>query len=294
MDFSTQLWQLLIAGLSTGGIYALVAVGLNVIFKATDAINFAQGEWVMMGGMITATLVMLADTPLVLACLAAFAAVVVIGIVSERITIRPIKSPTTVVVTLVSIGLAISSKSLVMLTLGKRPMSYPPFSGETPIKIGDVAIHPQTFWILGVTAVFMIVVHYFFEHTRLGKSMRAAAADADAAELVGIDVRRATMWSFAIAAGAGAIAGIIVSPLTLTSYDHGTPMGFKGFSAAMLGGIGNLYGAVVGGLLLGALESLAGGFISTKFKDAVAFIVLLLVLFVRPTGLLGKPDNTRV
>ena len=294
MDFSTQLAQLLIAGLSTGGIYALVAVGFNVIFKATDAINFAQGEWVMMGGMITATLVMTAGSPLLLACIASFAAVVVIGIVSERLTIRPIKAPTPVLITMVSIGLAISSKSLVMLTLGKRPMSYPPFSGESAIKVGGVAIHPQTFWILGVTTLFMIAIHFFFERTRLGTAMRAAAADPDAAELVGIDVRRATMWSFAIAAGAGAIAGIIVSPLTLTSYDHGTFIGFKGFSAAMLGGIGNLYGAVIGGLLLGGLESLAGGFISTKFKDAVAFLVLLIVLFVRPAGLLGKPDSGRV
>ena len=285
---------MLIAGLSTGGIYALVAVGFNVIFKATDAINFAQGEWVMIGGVLTASLVMTAGSPILLACATAFAAVVVIGIVSERLTIRPIKSPTPVLITLVSIGLAIATKSLVMLTLGKRPMSYPAFSGDAAFKIGGAAIHPQTLWILGVTAAFMIAVHFFFERAKLGKAMRAAAADADAAELCGIDVRKATMWSFAIAAGAGAIAGIIVTPLTMTSYDHGTFIGFKGFSAAMLGGVGNLYGAVVGGLLLGILEALSGGFISTKFKDAMAFLVLLLVLFWRPAGLLGKPDQGRV
>ena len=294
MDFSVQLAQLLIAGISTGGIYALVAVGFNVIFKATDAINFAQGEWVMMGGMITAALVATWNAPLVFACLAACAAVIVIGMLSERITIRPIKAPTPVLITLISIGLAIASKSIVMLTLGKRPTGYPPFSGETAIRIGEVSIHPQTLWILGVTAVFMIAVHLFFERSRMGKSMRAAAADADAAELVGIDVRRATMVSFAIAAGAGAIAGIIVSPLTMTSYDHGTAMGFKGFAAAMLGGIGNLYGAVIGGLLLGVLEALGGGLISSKFKDAIAFLLLLGVLFIRPAGLFGKPDSGRV
>lgn len=294
MDSSVQIAQLVIAGLSTGGIYALVAVGFNVIFKATDAINFAQGEWVMMGGMITASLVATWNSPLAFACIAAFAAVVLIGVVSERITIRPIAAPTPVLITLVSIGLAIATKSIVMLTLGKRPMGYPPFSGETPVRLGEVSIHPQTFWILGVTAVFMVAVHLFFEKTRLGKSMRAAAADADAAELVGIDVRKATMYSFAIAAGAGAIAGIIVSPLTLTSYDHGTAMGFKGFAAAMLGGVGNLYGAVVGGLLLGVLEALGGGLLSSKFKDAIAFLVLLGVLFVRPAGILGKPETGRV
>ena len=294
MDLQAQLLQLVIAGLSTGGIYALVAVGFNVIFKATDAINFAQGEWVMMGGVIAATMVMAWQSPILLACIAAVAAVVLVGIISERLTIRPIRTPTPVLITLVSIGLAIATKALVMLTLGKRPMGYAPFSGDTPIQFGGAAIHPQTFWILGVTAAFMLAVHVLFEHTRLGKAMRAAAADPDAAELVGIDVRRATMWSFAIAAGAGAIAGVIVTPLTMTSYDHGTFIGFKGFSAAMLGGIGSLYGAVVGGLLLGVLESLAGGMISSKFKDAMAFVMLLLVLFVRPAGLLGKPDSGRV
>jgi branched-chain amino acid transport system permease protein len=294
MDLPTQVLQLLIAGLSTGGIYALVALGFNVIFKATDAINFAQGEWVMMGGMIAATLVMTAHSPVLLACVAAVAAVVVVGIVSERLTIRPLRTPTPVLITMVSIGLAIATKALVMLTLGKRPMGYAPFSGDTPIRLGGASIHPQTFWILGVTALFMIAVHLFFERSRLGTAMRAAAADPDAAELVGIDVRRATMWSFAIAAGAGALAGVIVTPLTLTSYDHGTFVGFKGFSAAMLGGIGSLFGAMLGGLLLGVLESLAGGLISSKFKDAMAFVVLLLVLFLRPAGILGKPDAGRV
>jgi branched-chain amino acid transport system permease protein len=294
MDGMTQFAQLLIAGLSTGSIYALVAVGFNVIFKATDAINFAQGEWVMLGGMTTATLVMTWHTPLALACIAAFGAVVVIGMLSERITIRPIAVPTPVLITLISIGLAIATKSVAMLTLGKTPMGYPPFSGEQALHFGGVSVHPQTFWIMGMTAIFMVAIHLFFERSRLGKAMRAAAADQDAAELVGINVRRMTMFSFAIAAGAGAIAGIIVSPLTMTSYDHGTAMGFKGFAAAMLGGIGNLYGAVIGGLLLGSLEALGAGLISSKFKDAISFIVLLGVLFLRPYGLLGKPEVNRL
>jgi branched-chain amino acid transport system permease protein len=294
MDAFSQTAQLLIAGLSTGSIYALVAVGFNIIFKATDAINFAQGEWVMLGGMVTATLVMTWHAPLILACIASLGAVVVIGMVSERITIRPIAVPTPVLITLISIGLAIATKSIAMLTLGKTPMGYAAFSGDQAVKFGDVSIHPQTFWIMGVTAAFMLAIHLFFERSRIGKAMRAAAADPDAAELVGINVRRMTMFSFAIAAGAGAIAGIIVSPLTMTSYDHGTAMGFKGFAAAMLGGIGNLYGAVAGGLILGVLEALGAGLISSKFKDAIAFVVLLGVLFVRPYGLFGKPEVNRL
>lgn len=294
MTVEDKLFQLLVAGISTGSIYVLVAVGFNVIFKSTDAINFAQGEWLMMGGMIAAFFYMSEQWPVWAACIAAIAAVALIGMVSERLTIYPMKQPTPILITLVSIGLAIASKGMVMIVLGKNPAGYPPFSGETPVMLGEVSIHPQTFWIVGIAGLFMLLAHLFFERTLLGKSMRAAAADRSAASLVGISSRRTVMWAFTIAAASGAIAGAIVTPLTFTEYDAGTFLGFKGFSAAMLGGIGNLYGAVAGGLVLGVLEALAGGYLSSQFKDAVAFLVLLLVLFVRPSGLLGRAQIERV
>lgn len=294
MGFEDKLFQLVLAGISTGSIYVLIAVGFNVIFKSTDAINFAQGEWLMMGGMIAAFFYMSEHWPVWAACVAAIGAVAVIGMLSERLTIFPMKQPTPILITLVSIGLAIATKGAVMIVLGKNPAGYPPFTGETPVMIGQVSIHPQTFWIIGIAAAFMVLAHLFFERTLLGKSMRASAADRSAAALVGISPRRSVMWAFTIAAASGAIAGAIVTPLTFTSYDAGTFLGFKGFSAAMLGGIGNLYGAVAGGVLLGVLEALAGGFLSSQFKDAVAFLVLLLVLFVRPSGILGRAEMQRV
>lgn len=294
MGVEEKLLQLVFAGISTGAIYALVAVGFNVIFKSTDAINFTQGEWVMMGGMIAATGVAAATFPIWLACLVAVVAVAMIGGISERLTVYPMRRPTPIMITLVTIGLAICSKSLVMLVIGKLPTGYKAFTGEAPIRIGGAAIHPQTFWIIGIAAAFMVGAHFFFERTTLGKAMRAAAADRQAAALVGISARRATMYAFVIAAAAGAIAGVIITPLTFMVYDNGTILGFKGFSAAMLGGLGNLYGAVVGGLTLGVIESLAGGYISSQYKDAVAFLVLLFVLFVRPSGIVGQRDITRV
>ena len=294
MGADEKLLQLLFAGISTGAIYALIAVGFNVIFKSTDAINFSQGEWVMMGGMIAATGVASLQAPIWLACLFAVLAVAVIGGISERLTVFPMRRPTPILITLVTIGLAICSKSLVMLVLGKLPTGYKPFTGEAPIKIGGAAIHPQTFWIIGIAAVFMLSAHFFFERTTLGKAMRAAAADRQAASLVGISARRATMYAFIIAAAAGAVAGVIITPLTFMVYDNGTMLGFKGFSAAMLGGLGNLYGAIVGGLTLGIIESLAGGYISSQYKDAVAFLVLLMVLFIRPSGMVGRRDVARV
>jgi branched-chain amino acid transport system permease protein len=288
-----QLPNLLLAGLSTGSVYALVALGFNVIFKSTGAINFAQGEWVMMGGMVAAA-GHAAQWPLGLAVLMAVVTVMVTGILSERVILRQLARPGPLVVTLVMIAIAICTKSLVMLVLGKNPASLPGFSGSAPIEWGGLRIHPQTLWIIGITCLVMVGAHAFFERSILGRAMRAVAAQPEAAALCGIDPRMAMALAFALAAATGALAGAIITPLTLTSFDYGTVLGFKGFSAAMLGGMGSLPGALVGGILLGSLESLAGGLISSHFKDAVAFLALLLTLFLRPAGVLGKGEVERV
>ena len=288
-----QIGNLLVSGLSTGSVYALVALGFNVVFKSTGAINFAQGEWVMMGGMVAAT-AYAAQLPLALAVLCALLVVVAIGLLSEWLVVRRLARPTPLSVTLILIAVAICSKSLVMLVLGKNPASLPGFSGSSPIEWLGLRIHPQTFWIIGITLAVMLATHWFFERTLLGRAMRAVAAQPEAAALCGIEPRLAMALSFALAAGVGALAGVIITPLTLTSFDHGTVLGFKGFSAAMLGGLGSLPGALAGGVLLGMLEALAGGLISSHFKDAVAFVALLLTLFWRPSGLLGRGAVERV
>jgi branched-chain amino acid transport system permease protein len=294
MDFSAKLLQLVASGVAMGAIYALVALGFNVIYKTTDAINFAQGEWVMVGGVLAAALIGAGALPFWFALVAAVGLVALIGIVSERLVVLPLRAPSPMLVTLLTIGLAIATKSLVMLVFGKSPNGYPAFSGETPIRLAGASIHPQTVWILGITAAVMVAIHLFFEKTLLGRALRAAAADRDAARLVGVNVPRMVMWSFGLAALVGAVAGVVITPLIFTDYNAGTTLGFKGFSAAMLGGIGSLYGAVAGGLLLGILEALSGGLVSSQFKDATAFCILLLVLFVRPSGLFGQAVATRV
>ncbi|MGE3924802.1 MAG: branched-chain amino acid ABC transporter permease [Lautropia sp.] len=291
---STEIAQLIVAGLGTGAIYGLIALGFNVIFKATDALNFAQGEWVMMGGMVAATLYATGRFPLAVACVAALVCVTLFGLASDLLVMRRIRRPTPLLITLVSIGLAICTKSLVMLVLGKNPAGLPTFSGEKPLRFGDLSLQPQTLWIVAIAALVMVAAHLFFSRTVLGKSMRAAAAQPEAAALVGIDPRTSMLVSFGIAAAVGAIAGIIITPLTLTSFDHGTVLGFKGFSAAMLGGLGSLPGAIVGGLVLGVLEALGSGLVSSALKDGVAFLVLLTVLFLRPEGLLGRARIERV
>ena len=258
------------------------------MFKSTDAINFAQGEWVMAGGMIAAFLHQQAALSLILLVPLAVVCVGVIGLLSDRLAVYPLAQPTPMLVTLVTIGVAIATKALVMLVIGKTPMSLPSFSGAEPIPIAGATIHPQALWIVGMMFAVMIAVHLFFERTLTGKAMQAAAADRDAAAIVGINVSRTVMWAMALAAIVGAIAGIIITPITLTSFNAGTVLGFKGFSAAMLGGLGSLPGALVGGLALGLLESFSAAFISSQYKDAVAFLVLLFLLFFKPAGLLGR------
>ena len=290
---TTAALQLLVAGIGTGSIYALIALGFNVVFKSTGAMNFAQGEWVVMGGMISA-LLFAATSNIGLACAFAVVIVILVGIVSERLVIWPLRRPNSLLITLVSIGLAICTRSLIMLVLGKKPVGYPGFSQVSTLVVGGIAVQTQTLWIIGLTIAFLIAMHLFFERSMLGKALRAAAADRDAAALVGVHVETTVMLSFAIAALAGALAGAIITPLTLSSYDQGAMFGFKGFSAAMLGGVGSLPGAVVGGLALGLLEAFGSFYISSDFKDAIAFTVLLLILFVRPSGLLGRADIVKV
>lgn len=293
MQTGTAFLQLLVAGIGTGSVYALIALGFNVVFKSTGAMNFAQGEWVVMGGMITALLLGSVHS-VGLACVVAVILVGLFGLLSERIVIRPIRRPDALLITLVSIGLAICTRSLVMMVLGKKPVGYPGFSGSATLTLGGVAIEAQTLWIIGITLAFLAVMHVFFERTILGKALRAAAADREAAAIVGVNVESTVLVSFGIAALAGALAGAIITPLTLASYEQGAMFGFKGFSAAMLGGVGSLPGAVLGGIVLGLLEAFGSFYISSAFKDAIAFAVLLLILFARPSGLIGRADIVKV
>ena len=285
--------QLFLSGVGTGSIYALIAVGFNVIFKSTGALNFAQGEWVMLGGM-TAAAAFTIHIGLLPAVIAALLVACCVGILSERLVIAPLPASTPMLITLISIGLAICTKSAVMLTLGKNPAGYPGFSGDAIFHLWGASVPMQTLWIIGITTAFMVLTHLFFEHTIVGKALRAVAADREAASLVGISVKHAVLWSFAFGALAGGLAGVIITPLTFTSYDQGTLLGFKGFCAAMLGGVGNIYGAVLGGVLLGLLEAFAAGYLTSHFKDAVAFVVLLVILFVRPSGLMGRAEIEKV
>lgn len=293
MDLSNYL-QYLLSGLSTGAIYALIGIGFSIIYNATGIINFAQGEFVMLGGMLTLTLLTTLNLPLWAAIPLAVVLATLAGLLFERLAIRPLRNASPISMVIITIGGSILIRGLAMLIWDKDTHAIPAFSGEEPLVVAGATILPQHLWILGITVVLISLNKWFFYHTISGKAMRACSYNPRAAGLVGIDVRRMILFSFIISAAMGALAGIIVAPLTMTAYDVGVMLGLKGFCAAIIGGMSSGLPTVIGGLLLGVLESFGAGLISSGYKDAIAFIILLLILFIRPQGLFGKPESERV
>lgn len=287
MSFSTIL-QFLFSGITIGSIYVMVALGFNIIYNATEIINFAQGEFVMLGGMIMISLVKAAGLPMWLAFPIAVLATTLIGMVFERLCIHPLKKPTVITLIIITIAGSILMKGGAMFVWGKGTAILPHFSSEKPISVLHATVLPQTLWVLGIMAVVVILLAMFFKWTVIGKAMRACAANKEAASLVGINVKKIILLSFALSAALGAIGGIIIAPITMMSYDRGAMLALKGFGAAVLGGLGNPVGAVVAGFLIGILESLSAGLISSHYKEAIALIVLLTVLFIKPSGLFGS------
>lgn len=289
-----QLLQYTLSGLSTGAIYALIGIGFSIIYNSTGIINFAQGEFVMFGGMLTIFFLNVMQLPLWAAIPCAIAVATVAGIIFERLAIRPLRHATPINLVIITIGGSILLRGVAMLLWGKDTHAVPPFTGEDPISISGATILPQHLWILAITVVIILVNKFYFYHTISGKAMRACSYNSRAAGLVGIDVRRMVLFSFMISSALGSLAGIIVAPLTMTAYDVGIMLGLKGFCAAIIGGMSSGMATVIGGLILGILESLGAGLVSSGYKDAIAFIILLLILFIRPQGLFGKAETERV
>jgi branched-chain amino acid transport system permease protein len=290
---SGELAQFLLSGLTVGSIYALVALGFAIIYNASHVINFAQGEFVMIGGM-AAVWLLAAGLPLALAGLGAVALAALIGLALARFAVQPARGASVVTLIIITIGAAILLRGLASIVWDKRIHALPAFSGDAPIALFGATLAPQSLWVIGVTALIVCALWGFFNRTLGGKAILAVSHNRLAAQLVGISVRRVLLVSFALSAALGALAGILIAPITFTSWDVGVMLGLKGFAAAILGGMGSGPGAVVGGLVLGLLESLGAGYVSSAYKDAIAFIVMLAVLMLMPGGLLGARAAERV
>jgi len=288
-----EFLQFCASGLTVGAVYALVALGFTIIYNASDVVNFAQGEFVMLGGMVTVTL-SAAGVPLPLAAGAAIVAAILVGLALHRLAIEPARGASPVTLIMITIGASIFIRGVAQLVFDKQFHKLPAFSGDTPFHMLGATILPQSFWVLGGAAAIVVLLHAFFEGTIIGKAVLATAANPLAARLVGINTGSIVTLSFALGGAIGAIAGILVTPITLTSYNVGTLLALKGFAAGMLGGIGSPLGAVLGGVALGLLEAFGAGYLSSTYKDGIAFIVILVVLSALPRGLLGRRSVERV
>jgi branched-chain amino acid transport system permease protein len=285
--------QFVFSGLTVGAIYALVGLGFTLIYNCSGIINFAQGEFVMLGGMIT-VFATAAGVPLPLAALLAIVVTTMIGIALHRLAIAPARGAGPVALIMITIGASIFVRGVAQEVFDKRFHALPPLVSGEALKFGGATILPQSVLVLVCAAAIVVALWLFIDRTTLGKAVIATAANRLAARLIGIDTRKVIDLSFALSAAIGAVAGILITPITLTSYDVGTILALKGFAAAMLGGIGSGAGAIAGGLLLGLLESLSAGYLSSSYKDAVAFLIILVVLVVMPQGLFGRARVERV
>ena len=288
-----ELLQYLLSGVTVGAVYALVALGFTLIYNASDVVNFAQGEFVMLGGMIT-FFAWQAGVPLPLAAILAIAAAATVGALLNKLAIEPARGAPVACLIVITIGASIFLRGGAQLVFDKQLHRFPSFSGDDPINILGATILPQSLWVIAGAVAIFVLLWLFFARTLTGKAVLATADSRIAASLVGINPNSMMTLSFAVSAAIGALAGVFVTPITLTRYDLGVAIGLKGFAAAMLGGMGIPAGALAGGLLLGLIEALMAGYVSSAYKDAVAFVIILAVLSVMPQGLLGRKAMDRV
>lgn len=282
--------QYLFAGITSGSIYAIVAIGFNIIYNTTGIINFAQGEFVMLGGMISVSL--LHFMPLPLAIVLAVGITMIVGALIEILFIRWLKDPGVLRMIIITIGISILIREAALFIWGEGVRSLPYFIGNevTAVQILGARISPQVLWVIGSCCLMVVLLSFFFRFTSVGRQMRACSANRRAAVLCGINTRNMVTLSFVLSAGIGALAGSVVSPITYTHYDIGIGLAIKGFTVAILGGLGNSGGAVAAGLLLGIIEAFSVSVIPLAFQDVIAITILLVILFFRPNGLFGSKE----
>jgi branched-chain amino acid transport system permease protein len=289
MPDAAYLAQTLVNGLSVGCIYGLIGIGFCVIYNASGIVNFAQGAFVMLGGMVTFMLLTTVGLPIIVAGTLAVAAVAALGVVIERLVVRPLwhRNATMFVMILATLAAQIVIERATLIVVGDQPKSIPVFTDLPPIRIAGVAIGYQIIWIVATSLLLIGLLALFFQKTLVGRAMRACSINREAAALQGIPVSRMLALSFALSAAIGAIAGILLTPTQFTAFNVGTPFAISGFIAAIVGGFGRPFGAFLGGIALGLAQALAVFTLGSGLKNVAALSVLLVFLFFRPSGILG-------
>lgn len=285
---SSQVLQFFLAGLTLGSIYALVGFSVALVHRASNIMNLAQGEFSMLGAMTAIYLTSVLKMPIVPALAVAVVLGSMAGLLLERLAIRPALHFPTIMVVMVTVGAAIALEGFAVVVWGRDSFTLTPFSGQDPIPVFGATILPQALWILGVGIVLSAFFWVFFEKTTIGLAMRASAENRTAAALLGIEEERMKMLAFGLSAGVAALAGILIAPIVFTSFLTGLMITIKGSVAAVLGGINSNVGVILGGLILGMLESLSAGFLPSLYKDVIAVLLLLILLCLKPKGIIGE------
>jgi branched-chain amino acid transport system permease protein len=283
--------QLLVTGVTLGSIYSLIALGYVTIYRTSRIVNMAQGAFVMFGALFTFSFLSEIGLPYWLSAIFGIVVVVIIAVVMYLLVLRPLIKISLVSIILATMALSILFENVSLLRWGGYGKSVPAFTGDKALFVGKVAVFPQSLWVIGLMVLVLVGLYVLTNRTRVGKQMTATANDPGAASLSGVSTGRMIILAFAISAAIGALGGIAITPINSTNYLSGGIFALSGFVAAILGGWGSSSGAVVGGLALGIIESLVTGVLPTGYQDAVAYALLILLLYFRPSGLLGVPSS---
>jgi branched-chain amino acid transport system permease protein len=300
LEISSLLLQQLVNGITLGGVYALIAVGYTMVYGVIELINFAHGEIYMLGAFISFTLVTMLGMPFALAVVLTVMVCGCFGILLDIIAYRPLRKAPRLAALITAIGMSIFLQNLALLIWGGQIKSYPrnilpaAFFGNA-VSFGDVTLSWLQLFILTVTIVFMIILHLIIHRTRVGAAMRAISQDKTTAALMGISVNRVISFTFAIGSAMGSMAGILVGLYYNAIFPHmGYTAGIKAFAAAVLGGIGSVPGAMLGGGVLGIAEVLGAGYLSSEYRDGISYAVMIMVILFKPSGLVGRPIGEKV
>jgi branched-chain amino acid transport system permease protein len=284
----SQLLQYALSGVTSGSIYAIIAIGFNIIYNTTGIINFAQGEFLVLGAMTAVSLS--AWLPLPLAIAGAVLVTTAVGAAVDFLFIRWLRRPSVLRLVIITIGVSILLREAMLHIWDEKVRALSYFSGSevSSLHLLGAYVSPQVLWVLGISALIVLGLSLFFRLSLAGRAMRACADNRTAARLCGVPARRMVTWSFMLSAAIGALAGCAISPLTQTHYDMGSSLAIKGFTVAILGGLGNSTAAVLAGLTLGLLEAFSVSLLPLAYVDAVSIAILLVVLSIRPSGLFGS------
>lgn len=290
----SEVLQLLVNGVAIGCIYALIGFGFLVAVNGTRLINLAHGEILMIGAFLAVSVVQQTGLPLVIAYLIAIIGTMAFGYILNLVILRPLIGKPFFTVLVATLGLGIMLTNLSMNIWGPDPLNLPGPFGTQTLHYGNVVVAKQSLLAISVTVAVFLAQWWFFNRTLTGRQMRAMADQPEAAQLVGIPVRKLTAFTFMLSAALAGLAGILIGPLYYVSFSMGNIALLKGFTAAIIGGFGRVEGAVIGGITLGVVETMMAAYVSPTFKDGFAFMLLILVLMVLPRGILGQRVTERI